>query len=294
MRPALCVVLLVIAAAGEAAEYPRPELLVDPAELIDHAFGRETSFSEAGVALIDVRPPGGDGEIALRGARRIDVGEWKQAFRDGEGAAAWSERIGRVVHHPDATVVVVDDGVTPDAARAWWILKYWGVEDARLANTNAGQLRQAALRMALSSHQRTPPQAPFVAKAHPERLATRGEVRASAVGGGQAVCLVDTRSDDEVRDGKIPSADHAEWSRFVDPQTGKMRPADELKRLLSGAGFVPTEPSIAYCRSGGRASVVAFAMELMGGERVANYHGSWSDWSSDPTAPVEKPAPAAP
>ena len=49
-------------------------------------------------------------------------------------------------------------------------------------------------------------------------------------------------------------------------------------------------PAVTYCQSGGRAAVVAFALELMGGKQVGNYYRSWSEWGNDPDTPVAKPA----
>ena len=34
----------------------------------------------------------------------------------------------------DSRVVVYDDSSSKDAARVWWILRYWGVADVRLLN----------------------------------------------------------------------------------------------------------------------------------------------------------------
>ena len=44
-----------------------------------------------------------------------------------------------------------------------------------------------------------------------------------------------------------------------------------------------------YCQSGGRASVMAFALELMGGREVRNYYKSWAEWGNDPETPVAIP-----
>lgn len=295
MRFALSIFLLLIVACAPAAEYARPELLFEPQQALGALFvdsGAEISAYR--IVVLDVRSndrePVADLPLTVK---RIDPAEWTNAFDDGQDAAEWSERIGDVINRPDTTVVVMDESVSPTAARIWWILKYWGVNKVRIFNGGTTALhrrREESNLGTLSASLRTREPIRFEAKPHPERLATLRQVLGVAQGQTSGVCLVDTRSDAEVAAGKIPTAEQAEWSRFVDPETGKMRSADELKELLDEVGFDPNEPAIAYCRSGGRASVVAFAMELMGGEKVANYHGSWNDWSSDPAAPVAKPA----
>lgn len=276
-----------LASAVTAGEYARPELLVDSVELFAHIEGRTTTFSDAGVVLVSVEPDAANGTASLRGAKRIDPGQWKAAFTRGESIDAWSRRLRGIVPNPDATVIVFDDGVTPNAARSWWLLRYWGLDDVRLLNMKAeGRYFCAAAIRHYGLPTVSPGAEPLVAEPREERLAIRSEVLGLTTVGRSPTCLIDTRSDTEVANGFIPTASHADWVRFVDPATGKMRSADELAELLAEAGFDPNRPAVAYCRSGGRASVVAFAMELMGGDQVANYFGSWNDWTSDPTSPV--------
>lgn len=277
-------IALCLAALAHAREYARPELLVEPAELRTML---EASSTDAGpaVSVIDVRSADAYAAGAIVPSRRIDIGAWKAAFGQGDDAEGWSRRLGAVVDRPGATVVVYDEAFTPDAARTWWLFKYWGVEDVRVLNGGMNAWRGSGGPVSTGAKP-VPSTSDFAAKPHPERLATRAEMLGLSKGGSAAACVLDTRSDAEVAEGVIPSAAHAEWKRFVDPATGKMRSADELAALLDRAGFDPNEPAVAYCRSGGRASVVAFAMELMGGKQVANYFGSWSDWTSDPSAPI--------
>jgi thiosulfate/3-mercaptopyruvate sulfurtransferase len=49
------------------------------------------------------------------------------------------------------------------------------------------------------------------------------------------------------------------------------------------------EPSVTYCQSGGRAAVMAFALELMGAGDVRNYYRSWNEWGNDADTPVVTP-----
>lgn len=291
------VVVLGLVSIASAAEYARPELLVDADRLRERIWGHgREHFSPMGVVVIDVRHKLIRNADARSIGRWIDIGEWTADFSNGRGAPLWSERLSTIMQHPDQTVVVISETVDPSAARAWWILKYWGVKDARILNGGSrawrATLGDSDLKL-ISYLEALPTKVRFVAKPHPERLATRAEMLGLAAGESPPTCLIDTRTESEVAGGVIPTSTHADWVRFVDPATGKMRSADELAVLLDEAGFNPDEPAIAYCRSGGRASVVAFAMELMGGKEVANYFGSWNDWTSDPAAPVAEPGATA-
>lgn len=251
-------------------------LLIEPAELINRETGRVAV--ELNPILLDVRPLDARQRANIPGSRHIDAGQWTAAFGDGTDAEAWTRRLALIVD-ADRPVVVYDETFSPTAARMWWILKYWGVEDVRILN---GGLRAWQAEGGLVADQGTRfsmPPGPFQAVPHPERLATYEQVRELADQTNHTVCLVDTRSDREVAAGHIATSRHLDWQELVGPKTGKLRSPEELESLLARVNFNPESRAVTYCRSGGRASVVAFAMELVGGNPAANYHGSWNEWS---------------
>ena len=116
---------MVTAAGG--LEYARPELLMDPAELSQPEVAGQ-------FVILDVRGGEQYAEEHLPGARRVDHDAWKSAFGDGRDLAGWSTRIGSLGIGAGSRVVLYDDNRMKDAARIWWILRYWGVEDVRLLN----------------------------------------------------------------------------------------------------------------------------------------------------------------
>ena len=59
------------------------------------------------------------------------------------------------------------------------------------------------------------------------------------------------------------------------------------------AAIDPDNPAITYCKTGGRASLNAYALELAGYKNVRNYYSSWRQWRSDDSAPKETPKPPA-
>jgi thiosulfate/3-mercaptopyruvate sulfurtransferase len=128
-----------------------------------------------------------------------------------------------------------------------------------------------------------------------DRLATRAYVTERLGGKAQ---IVDARSTEEYcgtaetakRGGAIPGAVHLEWSDTVD-KTGRFKSAAELAKLMQETGIDPAKPSITYCQSGGRAAVLAFALELMGGKDVRNYYRSWAEWGNAEDTPIVKPKP---
>ena len=91
------------------------------------------------------------------------------------------------------------------------------------------------------------------------------------------------------RGGAIPGARHLEWSDAIDAKTHRFKSAYELSKLLQDAGIDPSKPCTTYCQSGGRAAVMAFTLELMGGKDVRNYYKSWAEWGNAADTPIEKP-----
>ena len=79
----------------------------------------------------------------------------------------------------------------------------------------------------------------------------------------------------------------------MDSQTHRFKRPEELRRIFDKAGVDLGKPIASHCQSGGRASVVAFGLELMGATRVSNYYRGWSEWGNLQDTPIMVPgAPA--
>jgi thiosulfate/3-mercaptopyruvate sulfurtransferase len=273
-----CVALLLLAPAG----YARPELLLEPAELAKPEVAKK-------FVILDARNREAYRAGHVPGAVWVDVSGWAKAFAAGQDPAEWAKRVGALGIDAGTPVVVSDAKRGNDAARVWWILRYWGVKDVRLLN--GGWPGWAGVEKGEGKPK------PVEAKltAHPERLATKKQILEGLKRGtyGQ---ILDARSEREYcgtattakRNGAIPGAKHLEWSDTVD-KNGKFKSAEELTRLFTAAGIDPRKPATTYCQSGGRAAVLAFAVELMGGREVRNYYRSWAEWGNDKETPVVKP-----
>ena len=119
-----CVAALLFAAADKPAAYPRPDLLVEPADL--------PTLKDA--RILDARGKGNYLSAHIPGAVWVDAISWSRAFGNGQDADGWAKRIGGLGIDADTVVVVYDDSQSKDAARIWWVLRYWGVKDVRLLN----------------------------------------------------------------------------------------------------------------------------------------------------------------
>jgi thiosulfate/3-mercaptopyruvate sulfurtransferase len=277
----------VLAGAGNAGApaYPRPDLLIEPRVLAKQA---------EGFRILDVRPKAKYLAGHLPHATWVDHDAWNKAFTAKQDAAAWEQTIGRLGIGDDTKVVLYDDALSKEAARVWWILRYWGVKDARLVNGGWVGLMKENLPVVTETDETTPK--PFkIANPQAARLATKESVLGLL--NDKKMQIIDTRSEKEYcgdtklakRGGAIPSAMHLEWTQALDAQTQRFKTVDELRKIFKQAGIDPAQPSVTYCQSGGRAAVMAFTLELMGNRDVANYYRSWSEWGNAADTPIELP-----
>ncbi len=287
MSFALASLVLLLSAADNPPGYAHPELLVEANDL-----AREAA---KGLHVLDARGKGKYLDGHVPGAIWVDATTWARSFGDGDDRAGWEKRVGGLGVTVDTPVAVYDDSQSKDAARVWWILRFWGVKDVRLVN--GGWKGYVATGGPVEKGERSPE--PVAAGLSPrrERIATKEQLKELVRAGTAGQQIVDTRSVGEYcgtehtakRNGAIPGAARLEWSDTLDPKTGRFKTAADLTQLFREAGLDPKAPSVTYCQSGGRASVMAFVLELMGGKDVRNYYKSWSEWGNDPDTPVVKP-----
>ena len=86
--------------------------------------------------------------------------------------------------------------------------------------------------------------------------------------------------------GHIPGARNL-FFRDLFRDDGTYRPIPELRAAVAKAGLDPDRPIVASCGSGMTASVVLFALHLIGRDDFALYDGSWAEWGADPDTPKE-------
>lgn len=190
-------------------------------------------------------------------------------------------------------VVVYDAQRLAGAARAWWLLRHFGLRDVRVLDGGFEAWRAAG--------------APTVSGPEPDVPA--GDVRLSDVGidvvdaaavlallDGPPGTLVDAREParfagrEEPIDpvaGRIPGARNLPWTAITD-ERGRVRPIKALRQLWSAA--TPSDDPVAYCGSGVTASVLLLSRAIAGLPGGRLYAGSWSEWCADPARPVERDA----
>jgi thiosulfate/3-mercaptopyruvate sulfurtransferase len=186
----------------------------------------------------------------------------------------------------DRPVVAYDQGEPGGAARAWWLLGWFGHPDARVLDGGLGAGVAAGL--PLTTETADPDPGDFTARPGGRSLLdAAGAARLAAAG-----VLLDARAParyqglEEPVDpvaGHIPGARNAPMADLVGDH-GLVPPAS-LRRLLDRHGARPGTPVGAYCGSGVVAAHVVLACEVAG-IPASLYAGSWSDWVTDPSRPV--------
>ncbi len=207
-------------------------------------------------------------------------------------AAQVSEALSNVGLGRDQTVVLYDRRNNLQAARAYWVLKYYQHADVRIYNggtpkwTEDGQVMSTVMvEYEPSDYQAGPPD--------PEIRTTWQYVVDHT--DDPATLFCDTRSPEEYlgrdvraeRGGRIPGSINVEWTAAVNAN-GTFKSSEELAALYGGAGFTPDKQIITYCQSGVRGAHTWFVLsELLGYPSVRNYDGSWVEYGNNPESPVE-------
>lgn len=276
--------LLSLALAAAPNTYPNPTLLIEPAEL---------AKAPSAFRVLDVRGRNLFDKGHVPGAVWVDVAAWSKAFNaDPADAAGWAKRLGAAGVDPAKPIVVIEDKVN-EAARVWWLLRYWDCRDVKLVN--GGWRGYVAAGGPVSTTDDKPAPTTPTLKSHRDRLATKGQLLDALK--RQPPQIVDARTTGEYcgtadtagRNGAIPGAVHLEWTEALDPKTKRFKSAKELQALLADRHVDVNKPVVTYCQSGGRAAALAFTLELMGGKQVENYYKSWAEWGNAADTPVVKP-----
>ena len=204
-------------------------------------------------------------------------------------AAAFAARMQALGVGSASRVILYDDSPHHTAARAWWMLRGFGVR--RVAILDGGLAKWRSEGRALERG--TPSSAPgdFAATAYPV-VRTLDEVRANIATAAEQ--LVDARpaprftgKEPDLRpgmpSGHIPGSLNLPQSRLF-AADGTWLAGDALAAAFADAGVDLDRPVVTTCGSGITAAVLAFGLHLLGRE-AALYDGSWAEWGADPATP---------
>ena len=189
-------------------------------------------------------------------------------------------------------VVAYDQDAGSYASRLWWLLRYLG-HDA-VAVLDGGWAKWSRENRPTRSGDETRRPTAFTPSLRAERSVGVDDVTGRL--GDRGRVLVDARAAERFEGrsetidriaGHIPGAVNHFFKQNLGPD-GTMLPAETLRANFAHAlgGHAPSD-AVMYCGSGVTACQNLLALEHAGLPGARLYVGSWSEWSSDPSRPIE-------
>ena len=200
-------------------------------------------------------------------------------------------RLGLLGAAPGDTIILYDDSVIRTAARAWFMLTACGWGTVAILDGGLAKWRAEGRPLAIGTSNVVPATPASLAPAR--RVRSKAQMLANL--DTRAEQVLDARSADRVfgtgidpvhggSNGRIPGALNLFYAGLLNPD-GTFKSPDDLRAAFVGAGIDLNRPVTTTCGSGVTASVLLFALDLIGKHDTALYDGSWSEWSADPATP---------
>ena len=188
-------------------------------------------------------------------------------------------------------IVLYDDSAVKTSARAWFMLKMFGAHDVALLDGGIAKWKAEGRPLAQGKEQLR--HRHFTAWQDDSSVRTKADVLANLH--SKAEQVVDARgaarwsgADADPRPGiaagHIPGSLNVPFTDLYNTD-GTFKDKAGLKAAFESAGVDLSKPITTSCGSGVTASVLLFALSLLGKEDTALYDGSWSEWGADPDTP---------
>lgn len=200
-------------------------------------------------------------------------------------------RLGLLGVRGEDAIILYDDSAIRTSARAWFVLTAMGWDNVAILDGGLGKWRAEG--RALGSGAEHGATIAPVHLAPPRRVRSKADMLANIASGREQV--LDARGADRVYgtgidpvhggpNGRIPGALNLPFGGVLNAD-GTYKSSEEIRAALIAAGIDLDQPVTTTCGSGVTASVLMFAMHLIGKHDTALYDGSWSEWGADPDTP---------
>ncbi|MQG21567.1 MAG: sulfurtransferase [SAR202 cluster bacterium] len=224
--------------------YANPDLLAETTWLAEN-------LSNANVRIIDGRPEEKYVDGHIEGAINLEF----SAVPGDVEATDGSDFAGMLAAQGigDQHIIVCYDDAGPPAARLWWLLSYFGVENVRVLNGGINKWVQEGRDVTSEKPNHSP--ASFVPKIVGDLVCSLDHAKKGVNDSGTV--FWDTRLEGEYtgeinrgnaadRVGHIPGAVHLEWSTLIEQSTQTIKPANEIRAILEAKGITPDKEVLTY------------------------------------------------
>ncbi len=234
----------------------------------------------------------------IKGARFLDLPSLKDETSPVPAALPRAEQFERRMRElgvsGDDRIVLYDESKLRSSARAYFICRMLGLKNVAILDGGFAKWRAEGLPVESGTAAITP-SGFAVARDDRSRVRSKAEMLANLSSGAEQV--VDARdalrfsgeTTDTVHNlagGHIPGALNLPFPQVL-YEDGTFKRGDDLRNAFEAAGVDLSAPVTGSCGSGMTASVLLFALELLGKHDTALYDGSWSEWGADPDTPKE-------
>ncbi len=255
------------------------------------ALAAELSREE--VVILDARPTMNFIVSHIPGALSVDWKAFSDPRADSKGILnpdvdVLAEKVGALGIGPQSRVVCYSDPVScyGEDGRFYWMLSHLGHRNVSILNGGWTKWQKEG-RPIERGRARSVTPAVFTVALRPELLMERVELKRRVAAKEPDLAIIDARSPREVAGGRVPGAVNIPWNGFYNAD-GSIKPADAIMDALKQQQIDGKREYVVYCAGGVRSAWLYSLMVEAGVKNVKNYGGSWSDWSSDSSAPVER------
>lgn len=192
------------------------------------------------------------------------------------------------------TIVIYDAMGLVTAPRVWWMFRVMGHEKVYVLN---GGLRHWCSRgYQVVGGEEKKETGDFISHINPSLVWKLSDMRANVrhrthqiVDARPAGSFEGGRSLHNVglRLGHIPGSRNVPYTMLSDPETGRIKPKDQLLRIFEDSKVDILDPVVCTCGSGITACILALCLNELGNRDVPVYDGSWTEWGSQSDTPVE-------
>ncbi len=199
--------------------------------------------------------------------------------------------MGKIGVGPGTRVVIYSTTTPMWATRLWWMFRSAGFDDAAVLDGGLASWRTDG--RPLETGERSYPAAHFPLAFRPDCWTDKAGVLGAI--GDSGVCTLNALSPSVHRGeggtnygrrGHIAGSRNLPYASLLEAD-GRWKRDDELRALFESVDALSRPRVICYCGGGISATMDALALTRLGHPAVAVYDGSMSEWSGDPTLPMQ-------